>query len=207
MEDITELYRSLDQIKSCGLVLNEQQLAHIKKVEEDFVKERILPTLETAVEPILSKIQRELVFVLDYIPEEGLTVSLSQKRRLIFHDELRGAPKPRQQGFTKISGHNKAKKTILSVKLPDGRIISEYYAYQTLALVVMEIGIEVVRKLGIYCNGVPFISYKKDEYYNQYELKTGTYLMTHSSTQYKKNQLEEISRMTNFPLKVDIVYP
>jgi hypothetical protein len=76
-----------------------------------------------------------------------------------------------------------------------------------LALVILEIGIEQVKILNLYCNGVPLISNRKDEYYNQYELKPGRFLMTHSSTQSKKKQLEEIAERLNIPLKIEIVYP
>ena len=104
-----------------------------------------------------------------------------------------------------ISHHNKSGKTVLSVKFPDGKIISDRFALQTLISCIRTIGFERVQQLGIMCCGVPLVANKKDDFYRQDEVKPGLYIMTHSATQTKKQQLDEISQRLKLGLKVEII--
>ncbi len=55
------------------------------------------------------------------------------------------------------------------------------------------------------CCGVPLVANKKDDFYRQDEVKPGLYIMTHSATQTKKQQLDEISQRLKLGLKVEII--
>ena len=69
----------------------------------------------------------------------------------------------------------------------------------------MIVGIEKVRPLAIVQCGVPLISNAQDDFYNQKEIAKGLYLITHSSTGQKKQQIEKISEALNLNLKVEIL--
>ena len=50
-----------------------------------------------------------------------------------------------------------------------------------------------------------FISKTRDDFYNQHELPGGYLILTHSSTDKKKRQVEEISQKLGLELKVEVV--
>ena len=64
---------------------------------------------------------------------------------------------------------------------------------------------EKVRPLGIIQCGVPLISNTQDNFYNQKEIGKGLYLITHSSTGQKRQQIEKISDALHLNLKVEII--
>jgi hypothetical protein len=71
--------------------------------------------------------------------------------------------------------------------------------------VVKLAGTEKVRALGIVQCGVPLVSNTLDNFYNQKEIGKGLYLITHSSTVQKRQQIERISEALKLRLKVEIV--
>ena len=68
-----------------------------------------------------------------------------------------------------------------------------------------------VRTIGIIQCGVPLISNTIDNVYGnaQVDIADGWYLITHSSTGQKRQQIEKISETLNLELKVEIImnYP
>ena len=60
-------------------------------------------------------------------------------------------------------------------------------------------------ELGLKHVGLDFISKTRDDFYNQHELPGGYLILTHSSTDKKKRQLEEISEKLGLELKVEVV--
>ena len=88
------------------------------------------------------------------------------------------------------------------VTFPDGKVINNRYAYETLIELVETIGIQKVAALGLKHVGLDFISKTRDDFYNQHELPGGYLIFTHSSTDKKKRQLEEISTILGLELKV-----
>src|SRR5690606_34545787 len=101
--------------------------------------------------------------------------------------------------------HSKSSKTILSVKFPNGKTISNRFASETFVETIEEIGVERIRGLDILCCGVPLVSNTKDDFYNQREIKNGIFIMTHSSTRTKKDQLDEISKKLGLSIKTAII--
>lgn len=209
MTKLEQLYNSIETLKGLGLKLDTKLLEETSRLEEDIIKNDVIPLLEEKISPVLSQIKRELVLVIDYLPDEPITVRLSRKRSL---SSLEEAPKAlpetktfvSRQSFT-MSPHNKSSKTILSVRFSDGKVISERFAYQTLVSCIERVGIDKVQSLGIVCCGVPLISNKKDDFYRQEEVRKGVFIMTHSATSMKKQQLDEISQRLKLGLKVEIV--
>jgi nitric oxide synthase oxygenase domain/subunit len=213
MSKLSKLYEAQKTFKENGLTFNEEQEAQLRTLEEEIIKNDILPVLTEQIEPALKQVQRELVLVVDYVPGEDLKVHLSRKRNLA--DALTDAVEIKLDPTVehKTFGKQKAKKgeiasaTRLRVTMPDGKVIAESKAAETLRKVIEQIGAERVRALGLTWCKVPFISNTKDPKYGhaQHPVGNGWYVITHSGTKDKKKVLDKIAKALNLNLKVDII--
>jgi len=211
MTNLETLYQSIEGLKKLGLPLNEETLKAVDNLEEDLIKNEVIPRLSDSIEPIITQIQRPIVLVVDYVPGENLSVRLTRKRIVIEEPDTKQysiVPKDNKQ--TKktdktITSSTKAAWTGLKVTLPTGKIINNRFAYETLIEVVEMAGVQKVEALKMKQVGIDFISRGKDDFYNQHEIPGGYYVVTHSSTLKKKQQIEEISKKLGLGLKVEIV--
>jgi hypothetical protein len=119
------------------------------------------------------------------------------------------APLPNKERTKKtdktITSSPKSAWTGLVVTFPNGKVINNRYAYETLIEVVETVGVQKVAALSLKHVGLDFISKTKDDFYNQHEASGGFLILTHSSTDKKKRQLEEISEKLGLGLKVEVV--
>lgn len=208
MTKLEKLYNSIQTLKELGATLPEELIAQTNKLEEEIIKKEILPVVTEKIEPILGQIQRELVLVVDYMPNEPLSVCISRKRNFAEESEtIEITPDPQAEhviGKKKYTSSPKSTRTNLRVTLPDGKVIENKFAYETLQEIVVMAGPEKVRQLGIVQNGVPLVSTTIDNFYIQKELGNGLYLITHSSTIQKQKQIKMISDAFDLKLKVEI---
>ena len=63
-------------------------LQQVEELEEEIIKEEILPALSSDIAPRLNPIQRDLVLVVEYHPGEPISVALSRKAKI---SEMTGA--------------------------------------------------------------------------------------------------------------------
>lgn len=101
------------------------------------------------------------------------------------------------------SGPRQPNKAIL-VKFANGRMIKGPSAADTFAETLEVIGLEKVRGLGKSRNGFPLVGTQASENYTQREVG-GFYVMTHTSSEYKKEVLEEIAIELGIKLTVELV--
>ncbi|MEN6552285.1 MAG: hypothetical protein ABFC34_05285, partial [Methanobacterium sp.] len=192
MTKLEKLYSTIHNLKELGLELGEDLLKQTNELEHEIIKKEILPVISEKIEPIIGQIQRELVLVVDYVPNEPLSVRLSRKRNFSAEMEtIEIVPDPQVEhniGTIKRNATKKSSKTNLRVAFPDGKIIENRFAYETLYEVILLAGTERVRALGIVQCGVPLVSNTLDNFYNQKEIGKGLYLITHSSTVQKRQQ-------------------
>lgn len=209
MTKLEKLYSTIQNLKELGLELGDDLLKQTNELEQEIIKKEILPVISEKIEPIIGQIQRELVLVVDYVPNEPLSVRLSRKRNFSAEMEtIEIVPDPQVEhniGTIKRNATRKSSKTNLRVTFPDGKVIENRFAYETLYEVVKLAGTEKVRALGIVQCGVPLVSNTLDNFYNQKEIGKGLYLITHSSTVQKRQQIERISEALKLGLKVEIV--
>ncbi len=209
MTKLQKLYSTIQNLKELGLELGDDLLKQTSELEQEIIKKEILPVISEKIEPIISQIQRELVLVVDYVPNEPLSVRISRKRN--FTDQMEtieivpDLKVDHNIGTIKRNSTTKSAKTNLRVTLLNGKVIENRFAYETLQEIVMIAGVEKVRALGIIQCGVPLISNTQDNFYNQKEIAKGMYLITHSSTGQKRQQIEKISDALNLNLKVEII--
>jgi hypothetical protein len=209
MTKLETLYNSIKGLKELGLPLNAETLQAVDKLEEELIKNEIIPRLSESIEPIITKIQRPIVLVVDYIPDEQLSVRLTRKRVITDEQDTKQydlVSKPLKKKTDRaIASSPKSKKTKLAVVFSDGERIERQFAYETLLATIEKIGAEQVAKIDIPLFGLQLVSKKKDDFYNQHEIAGGWLVVTHSSTIIKRQQLERISKELALNLKIEIV--
>ena len=213
MSRLSKLYQTMDNLKDLGLSINEDLIQEANELEEEIIKKEILPVLSKTIEPALQPVQRELVLVVDYVPGKPLSVRLSRKRNIdnILTDAIEIKPDPivthRSNGPQKAEKEDIAPKTLLRVTMPDGTVIENDKAKDTFVEVICRIGIERVRPLGLKFCKVPIISNTRDAKYGKAQVPVdgGWLILTHSSTNDKKKQLDKIAKALKIKMKVEIV--
>lgn len=198
MSRLSKLYQTMENLKELGLSINEDLIQEANELEEEIIKKEILPVLSKTIEPALQPVKRELVLVVDYVPEQPLSVHLSRKRN--FAAELTDAKEMvldpevthRNNGSRLDEKIERGPTRDMTVVFPDGTIIAEKTAVETLINVVKKIGVAEVRKVVEEYNlkfcKVPVISNRRDAKYgkSQKELGGGWLLITHSNNRMKR---------------------
>lgn len=215
MSQLSKLYQTMANLKELGLKINDDLIDEVNKLEEEIIKREILPVLTEKIEPALSPVERELVLVVDYVPNQPLSVRISRKRNIaakipdakIIELDPEVEHSERGQSSTIITRGNATK---LIVKFPDGTVIAEPKATDTFVKAVKKIGVEKVRSVVekeklVFCR-VPVISNRRDSKYgsSQKELGGGWLLITHSNNPLKKSFLDKVSEALNLGLIVNI---
>ena len=216
MSRLSDLYKAMETLRKEGLPVNEDLEQKANELEEDIIKKEILPVLTKTIEPALQPVKRELVLVVDYIPGKPLSVHLSRKRN--FAAEIPDAKEivldPEVlHGQWKVHSEDKIKHgpaRDMSVFFPDGTVIAEKTAVETLVNVVKKIGVAKVRQVVEdyklkFCK-VPVISNRRDAKYgrSQKDLGGGWLLITHSNNPMKKAFVEKVSEVLNLGIKVEL---
>lgn len=211
MTNLEKLYQSISNLKELGLPLHEETLKAVDNLEEELIKNEIIPRLSDSIEPIITQIQRPIVLVVDYVPDEALSVRMTRKRVITEEGETKQysivtKEKERDKKTDKTyTSSPKSAWTGLMVTFPDGKVINRRYAYETLIDVVEKVGVKKVEALQMKHLGLNFISKTKDDFYNQHELSGGYLIVSHSATVKKRQQIEEISDRLKLGLKVEVV--
>lgn len=207
---LDEIYTLIDLSRKAGWKITPEQDQKANELEEQLIKQSILPMLVEKIAPALSPIRRELVLVVDYKPGSPLSVRLSRKRNLVeVIDakvlELDPVVEHVTRGPNANKSQGRAANTRLRVTMPDGRVIDHSSAIDTLTEVIQIIGPMRVRELGISYSSVPLVSNRKDTKYAQREIPGGLYIMTHTGTDRKKKQIDEIAERLQLNIKVEII--
>lgn len=212
MTKLEILYKSIKGLQDLGLPLNDETLKAADELEEQLIKTEILPTLSKDIEPRLSQIQRELVLVVEYKPNEPISVALSRKTNIA---ELLNAKRleidpqvehkefgPRKKKISKI-----APKTGLCIHRKNGSILQEHNAASTFIEAIKEAGLMKVRNLDVRFCRINIVSTAKDIKYGhaQHEVESGLYVLTHSSTKDIHKMLDKINSALNMGWQIEIV--
>lgn len=212
MTKLEKLYASIKGLQDLGLPLNTETLKAADDLEEQLIKEEILPAMSQDIEPLLSKIQRELVLVVEYKPGSPISVALSRKTNIsemIEAKKLEIDPEVdhREGGHRKVKVEQKAPNTKLKIITPNGTIIQEKDAASTFTEAIKQAGLIKVRNLSLKYCGINLVSTTKDKKYGnaQREVEPGLYVLTHSNTKDKKKMLDRISKALHLNWNVKII--
>lgn len=134
-------------------------------------------------------------FVNGVVPE--LPVKIIQKVK----------PQMIEKKVHKKASSEKRPSTKLKITFPDGTVINDYYAYRTFVEAIQKIGAERVMELKIKRCRVFLVGKERSDRYSnsQIDVGNGIYVLTHSSTEGKKRDLELIARKLKLKLKIDII--
>lgn len=212
MSTLSELYITMENLRKLNLPIDERLKQEAAKLEEDLIRTEILPTLTEKIEPALAQVQRELVLVVDYVPGTPLKVSLSRKRNLFdaLEDVVEIKPDPVVEHTEKKKGGKKVvtnPRTRLRITMPDGSIIEEHTAWESLHKFVLKVGVDKVRAVGLIANKIPLVSNTVDKKYQiaQKPLGNGWLLMTCSDTATKRKQILAIAESAGLNVNVEII--
>lgn len=214
MSRLSDLYKAMETLHKEGLPVDENLEKKANELEEDIIKKEILPVLSETIEPALQPVKRELVLVVDYVPGQPLSVHLSRKRN--FAAELSDAKEMvldpevthRNRNSSLEGKIERGPARDMTVVFPDGTIIAEKTAAETMVAVVQKIGVTKVRKVVEEYNlkfcKVPVISNRRDAKYgkSQRDLGGGWLLITHSNNPMKKAFIERLSEILHLGIKV-----
>ncbi len=211
MSRLGDLYKAMETLRKENLSTDELE-KQVSILEENIIKKEILPIVTQSIEPALKQVQRELVLVVDYVPNAPISVHLSRKsniteildaKRLEIDPEVEHREfGPRQKRTSKI-----APKTGLCIHRRDGSILQEHNAAATFISAIQEAGLLKVRSLDVRFCRINIVSTTKDKKYGQaqHEVEPGLYVLTHSSTKDKKKMLDKINSALNMGWDVEII--
>ncbi len=218
MTKLETLYASIKGLEKVGLTLTDEMLKKADELEEQLIKTEVLPTLSKDIEPRLSQIQRELVLVVEYHPGEPISVALSRKTKI---SEIVDAKTLTPKNSVPVKGSKKAEpiephvptKHIenatkgMKVTFPDGTVIWQRTAVETLIETLRKIGFERIPKVGI-THGGGYNLVSKDKRPTkpgciwQHETD-GWYIYVNISNATKMEDLKTISKHLNLGLKIE----
>lgn len=221
MTKLEKLYTSIKNLEDLGLELTPEMLLECDKLEEQIIKDEILPALGQDIEPRLRQIQRPLVLVVEYNPSEPISVKLSRKMNIAKALEAKQITPASPKASTPVSApatapvpepHEPTKQVLnhtkgLKVTFRDGTVISEHTAINTLIRVLQKIGLAKVASTDIkHGGGYGLVSKKKRpvEAGRTWQHQVGGYYVyTNTSNQQKKDDLRKLSDMFSLGLVIE----
>lgn len=212
MSKLSKLYELRRLSQEFGMEWTEKQERQLEAEEEHLIKNEVLPVVSKSIEPALIQVERELVLVVDYVPGIPLKVSLSRKRNLFdaLEDVVEIKPDPEVEHSEKKKGGKKVvtnPRTRLRIYMPDGTIIEERTAWESLQKFIFSVGVEKARAVGLIANKIPLVSNTIDKKYKtaQKPLGNGWLLMTCSDTATKRKQILAIAKAAGINVNVEII--
>ena len=192
-DKLQKAYEAVEMLKALDLPVSKEQLNAIADLEREYLMEEVAPRIMKILKPIVKNMNTSFRIEISYTPETGLVINTVDSKR----------PYRRSTDESDSGNRSRTKVGTLRVTYPDGRVIEHNKASQTLVDVVESIGFENVEKLKWTVTSQPFVS--KVRHPHRQQERDGWFITTHSSTPFKKKQIEELSKKFKLKLKVEIV--
>lgn len=219
-EALQDLYDIIEKSKKRKLVLPKDVIRQINEIEEGIIRNEILLAMSKDIEPRLSAIKRDLVLVVEYHPDEPISVALSRKMKINQITDAKtitpiqekvGEPVVSTKRAPNEEPHTPTKQVVnhtkgLHVQFPDGTVICRTTAIDTFIAVLRHIGLQRVHELNIQHAGYNLVSRVKRPSNGpiwQHELD-GWYIYSNTQNLVKMNDLRYISEKLHLGLKVDV---
>ena len=221
MTKLEKLYTSIKNLEELGLELTPEMLLECDKLEEQIIKDEILPALGQDIEPRLRQIQRPLVLVVEYTPEDPISVKLSRKmniaealgaKQITPPSTKTGQPVTYAEPAPLPAPHEPTKQVInhtkgLKVTFRDGTVIQERTANETMIRALQKIGLDKVATTDIqHGGGYGLVSKNKrpPEAGRIWQHKIGDwYVYVNISNQQKKDDLKKLSDLFGLGLVIE----
>lgn len=172
MTKLEKLYSIIENSRDVGVKLTEDVLKQVEELEENIIKEEILPALSSDIAPRLKPIKRDLVLVVEYHPGEPISVALSRKVNI---RDIRDAktltpknstPVKSEEDTLEQAPHEPTKHVTnntkgLRVTFPDGTTIWHRQAIDTFIETLRKIGLSRIPRVGIKHGGYNLVGKDK----------------------------------------------
>lgn len=211
MTKLEKLYAIIQNSKELGLDLGEDVIRQTNELEEKIIRDEILPIIGKNIEPTLRQIKRKIVLVVDYDPDQPLSVRMTRKRVITDEKDTKKYP------LLPLSKHIETKKSqkqhivvnprsSLRVTFPNGKVIQEGKALSTFISALEEIGLQKVSDLNISLDRQNFVTRAPVENgtHASWHRVGNWFVNTHSSSSDKARYLRKISNALHLNLKIEI---
>ena len=217
MSRLSDLYKAMETLRKEGLSLNKDLERQVEELEENIIKDEILPSLSSDIAPRLEPIKRDLVLVVEYHPGEPISVALSRKAKISEIIDAKtltprsSTPVKSQVEPPQIEPHEPSKQVTnktkgLRVTFPDGTVIWHRQAIDTFIDTLRKIGLSRIPQVGISHKGYNLVGKKKRPTEPgriwQHECD-GWLIYSNISNQTKIEHLKEISKFYRLNLKIE----
>ena len=221
MIKLEKLYSIIENSREMGVKLNKDVLQQVEELEEGIIKNEILPALGKDIAPRLEPIKRDLVLVVEYHPGEPIGVRISRKMNIAEDMGAKQLTLPSQKAGQPFSSpsvvpavpHEPTKQVVnhtedLKVTFPDGTMICEHTAKDTMIRVLQIIGLDRVAKSDIKHGGGKYGLVSKEMRPvvpgRKWQHKVdGWYIYTNINNQQKKDDLKQLSEKYKLGLVVE----
>jgi hypothetical protein len=208
MSKLSKLYEAQQTLKENGLSFSEEQEAQLRALEEDIIKNDILPVLTEQIEPALKQVQRELVLVVDYVPGEELKVHLSRKRNIAeaLTDAVEISPK---RTIVRVNTPSQRSSSIgFTVKFADGMTISHTNAKQTFIEALQHMSLSKVSGFDERTFAdFPLVGRRQrvtEDGYKWQEKVDGWWVYINMSNDTKMSMLQQVAHYLNIRLTIEV---
>lgn len=216
MTKLEKLYSIIENSRDVGVKLTEDVLKQVEELEENIIKEEILPALSNDIAPRLKPIKRDLVLVVEYHPGEPISVALSRKVNI---RDIRDAKTLTPKNSTPVKSEEDPPEKVpheptkhvtnntkgLRVAFPDGTIIWHRQAIDTFIETLRKIGLSRIPRVGIMHGGYNLVGKDKRPTAPgriwQHDCD-GWLIYSNISNKTKVDDLEKVSSFFNLGLKV-----
>ena len=217
MTKLEKLYSIIENSRDVGVKLPEDVIQQVEELEENIIKEEILPALSDDIAPRLEPIKRDLVLVVEYHPGEPISVALSRKAKISEIIDAKTltprSSKPVSSGEAppEIPPHKPSKQVKnptkgLRVTFTDGTVIWHRQAIDTFIETLRKIGLSRIPQVGITHMGYNLVGKKKRPpvpgHIWQHECD-GWFIYSNISNGTKIQHLKEISKFYRLNLKIE----
>ena len=216
MSRLDDLYKAIETMRREHLSTADLEVK-VSLAEEEIIKEEILPSLSENIEPLLNEIKRDLVLVVEYHPEEAISVALSRKAKISeiidaktltpkSSKPVSSSEKPASVGPHVPTKHIENPTKGLRVTFPDGTVIWHKAAINTFVDALRKVGLDRIPKVGIEHGGFNLVSKDKRPPVPgrvwQHEVD-GWYVYSNISNETKAEDLKKISKFYKLGMKVE----
>ena len=217
MTKLEKLYSIIENSRDVGVKLPEDVIRQVEELEENIIKDEILPSLSSDIAPRLEPIKRDLVLVVEYHPGEPISVALSRKAKISEIIDAKpltprsSTPVKSQVEPPQIEPHEPSKQVTnktkgLRVTFPDGTVIWHRQAIDTFIETLRKIGLHRISQVGIEHMGYNLVGKKKRPLVPgriwQHECD-GWLIYSNISNQTKIDHLKQISKVLHLHLKIE----
>lgn len=217
MSKLDHLYEGKENLERAGYEIPDNILHDLDELETELIKDEVLPAISKDIEPRLSKIRRDVVLVVEYHPGEPVSVAMTRKVKIseisgaITLTPKKGTPvtsdekseeKPEHEPTKHVENFTKG----LRVTFPNGTVICQKTAIDTMVAVLQKIGLDRIPQVGITHNGYNLVGRVKrptapDRIW-QHECD-GWYIYSNISNDKKAADLQSVSEYYKLSLKIE----